>query len=143
MATVEDNKAMVRRFMEEVLNAGNYNLIEEFYASPELASHIKGDAPMLRQGFSDLHFVIEDLIGEGDKVVVRFTVGGTNDGPFMGRPPTGKPARWDGVTITTFKDGKFIEEWVLPDILAVMKQLGVLPANTPRHAHQREATPAH
>jgi predicted ester cyclase len=143
MATVEDNKATVRRFIEEVLNEGNYHLIEGYYASPELASHIKGDAPQLRRAFPDLHFVIEDLFGEGDKVVVRFTVGGTNDGPFMGRPPTGKTARWSGVTINTFKDGKVTEEWVMPDILSIMKQLGMVPATLPRHASQTEGVPAH
>src|SRR4051812_46508517 len=134
MATnIEDNKALVRRFIEEVFNGGNYNLIEGFYATPELASHIKGDAPLLRKGFPDLHFVVEDLIGEGDKVVVRYTITGTNTGSFMGRPPSGKTATWGGATVITVKDGKFQEEWVYPDRFSAMQQVGVIPASVPAH----------
>ena len=135
-ANIEDNKALVRRFIEEVFNEGKYNLIEGFYATPELASHIKGDSPMLRRGFPDLHFVVEDLIGEGDKVVVRYTISGTNTGPFMGRPPSGKAATWGGVTVITVKGGKFQEEWVYPDRLSLLQQVGVIPASVPAHPSQ-------
>lgn len=141
--TVESNKALIRRFVEEVLNQGKYNIIEGFYATPELASHIKGEAPLLRQGFPDLHFVVEDLIGEGDKVVVRYTITGTNTGPFMGRPPSGKTATWGGVTVTTVKAGKFQEEWVYPDRLSVMQQIGMVPSSMPTHAAQTEAAHSH
>ena len=135
--SVEANKALVRRFIEEVLNQGKFELMPEFYASSKLAMHIQSDGPALRQGFPDVQWVIEDLFAEGDKVATRWTMTGTNSGPFMGRPATGKTARWGGVTIVVLKDGKFVEEWVYPDRLAILQQIGMLPASMPAHASQQ------
>ena len=141
--TVESNKELVRRFTEVVLNQGHFERLGDFYATTDQASHINSDFPALRKAFSNLYMVIEDLFGEGDKIGLRFTLSGTNDGPFMGRPATGKTARWGGVTLISLKDGKMVEEWVYPDRLAVMQQLGIIPSSIPTHASEGAAVPSH
>ena len=98
--SIEENKALVRHFFEEVLNQGRLALIDEL-AAPDFVYHnasttIQGREPykqFLSMYFTvgpDLHFTIEDEVAEGDKVVTRYTTRGTHLGPFMGIPPTGK-----------------------------------------------------
>nr|BFE31290.1 ester cyclase [Actinomadura rugatobispora] len=78
--------------------------------------------------FPDLHVTIEDVIAEGDKVVSRNTVSGTHQGEYMGIPPTGKTVTWKEIMIARFEDGRVTETWGVVDVLAQMRQLGVIPA---------------
>jgi steroid delta-isomerase-like uncharacterized protein len=133
-----DNKALVRRYVEEVLNNKNLALIDELVA-PAFIDHdssmpdakgpagVKRLAAMVHTGFPDLHFTVEDMVAEGDKVVYRYTVRGTHQGDFMGIAPTGRQFVVTGIHIYRVGDGKFQEEWENWDMLRLMRQLGVLP----------------
>ncbi len=99
--STEENKALVRRYLEEAWNKGNVGILDELMAS-DYARYMSGQAsPLNREGqkqritafhkaFPDLHLTIDDLVAEGDKVVFRITVRGTHQGAFMGISPTGK-----------------------------------------------------
>ena len=98
--SAEENKALVRRFVNEVQSRGNIDTIDEL-CSPEFVNHsappgmpsncegVKQVTAMFRQAFPDSYFTIEDMIAEGDKVATRKTFHGTHQGEFMGIPPTG------------------------------------------------------
>jgi steroid delta-isomerase-like uncharacterized protein len=81
----------------------------------------------LLRAFPDLHVTIEDLIAEGDKVVARNTVTGTQQGEYMGRPPTGKPVTYNEIFILRFANGRIAETWGVVDVLSQMRQLGTIP----------------
>ncbi|HXF61334.1 MAG TPA: ester cyclase [Caldilineaceae bacterium] len=136
-----ENKALVRRFLEEVANQGNLAVIDELYAPsyrnhrhlpPGVAADRAGWKQLMaiyRAGFPDLHFTIEDEIAEGDKVVIRWAVTGTQRGAFMGMAPTGKPIAVGGIWISRISDGQISEEWGVSDQLGMLQQLGVVPAS--------------
>jgi predicted ester cyclase len=136
--STEDNKAIVRRFYEEVLNQKKRAAIEEFIdpnqvdhaAPPGISGGIEGakqGIAMYLTAFPDLHFTVEDMIAEGDKVVSRFTVSGTHQGEFMGIPPTGKQVTATGIEIIRIAGSKFVEHWMELDALGLLQQLGVIP----------------
>ena len=81
---------------------------------------------MLRTGFPDLRFTIEELVGEGDTVAGRVTMSGTHEGEFMGIPPTARSVRQDQMHFVRFRDGKAIEHWGVRDDLGMMQQLGAI-----------------
>jgi predicted ester cyclase len=83
---------------------------------------------MYLTAFPDLHFTVEDIIAEGDKVVTRLTCRGTQQGAFMGIPPTGKQATVTAIDINRFAGGKSVEHWLNMDTLGLLQQLGVIPA---------------
>lgn len=138
--TTEEYKFIVREVIEEVFNKGNLAVADKAYAasyvgydpsSPEPLrgpEGVKQDISKYRSAFPDLYFTIEDLIGEGDRVVSRFRVTGTHKGELMGIPPTGKRAEVTGISIVRFAGGKIAEEWSNWDALGLMQQLGVVPA---------------
>jgi predicted ester cyclase len=78
--------------------------------------------------FSDVMYLEDDMIAEGDKVVTRYTLKGTHKGEYGGIPATGKQLSFKGMRISTIKGGKAVEEWDLVDYLSMMTQLGVIPA---------------
>ncbi len=135
--STEENKAHVRRVFEEVLNQGNMALIAEFY-SPDYVDHSpNGPGPgleglkqyfmMYGTAFPDAHYTIEDQIAEGDKVVTRWSVRGTHQGPLMGIPPTGKQGAVTGMGIARLEGGKIVEVWSEFDALGMFQQIGVVP----------------
>jgi predicted ester cyclase len=77
-----------------------------------------------------MHLEIHEVIANGDKVVLRFTNSGTNVGPFMGNPPSGKRAEWLGIGIYTVHDRRITEGWFAEDILGMLVQLDALPVPT-------------
>jgi steroid delta-isomerase-like uncharacterized protein len=132
-----DNKALFRHYFAGVLNAGNLALIDELIA-PNYVSHyptgydfgggpedVKQIVTMVRTAFPDVHFTVDDLIAEGDKVVGRWTFRGTQEGDFMGIPATGRQATVMGIAIYRITDGKIAEAWVAWDAMGLMRQLGV------------------
>ncbi|HEX2911467.1 MAG TPA: ester cyclase [Chloroflexia bacterium] len=131
--SIEDNKDLNRRVVEEVLNTGKVELLDEMM-TPSVAAHLQRDIPALRQAFPDLHYTIENMVAEGDQVVVRVTMTGTNTGPFQGRPPTGRSARWTGMVLSRCAGGKIVEQWFNLDLFTLMQQLGVIPGGMPSHA---------
>ena len=121
--SAETNKAIIRRLWEEVWNQGNLSVCDEIFD----AAYEKGFAPVLRAAFPDLHFTIEDMIAEDDKVVTRHTMTGTHQGEFMGIAPTGRPIEFTVIDILRLDQGKIVEHWAVQDRLALMQQLGLLP----------------
>ena len=135
--STEENKALARRGFEEVWNQKNLAIADELGVTdyvihnPPLSTHgleqYKQLVTMYFSAFPDLHITIEDQIAEGDKVVTRWTARGTQQGAFMGIPPTGKQAVVTGITIDRFANGKAVETWNNGDYLGLLQQLGVVP----------------
>jgi predicted ester cyclase len=138
--SAEQNKALFRRVIDEVFVGGNTSLIDELVA-PDFVEHeeLPPGIPAGREGvkqlssaflsaFPDFKATIDDLIAEGDKVVARATWSGTHQGEFMGIPPTGKRVSFQVIDIVRFAGGKFVEHWGQMDNMAMMQQLGVIPA---------------
>lgn len=136
---VEANKAIARRFFTEVWGAGSEPVALELL-SPTYLGHMTGSpAPLnrdgwlgffrhFRQAFPDAQFTIEDMVAEGDRVVLRLTMRGTHLGVFNGIPATGRSVVVPGVSIERIAGGKIVEGWVTNDALGMLQQLGVLPA---------------
>jgi predicted ester cyclase len=136
----EENKAVVRREMEEMFNqGGNLGAAEEIYA-PNYVGHeptsgdirgiegVKQFAAAYREAFSDLETTTEDQIAEGDKVVTRFSARGTHKGETEDfGPATGNRIEITGITIEQFAEGKIVEDWTNFDALGLMQQLGLIP----------------
>jgi predicted ester cyclase len=121
----EHNKATVQRLVEEVLNGGRLEVIDELY-TPELARAATRWITPFRASFPDLHMEIVELIAEGDKVVGRFTCSATHLGEWLGQAPTGRRfERVDEVSIFWFRDGRIVHVWSLEDILGRLQQLGL------------------
>lgn len=135
----EANKALARRWYAEVFAKKNLRAIDEL-VSPHVLDHaappgtpagIEGAKQILGMylaAFPDVHLAVEDMIAEGDKVVVRYTIRGTHKGDLMGIPPTGKPVTLAGIEILRVAGGKIVEHWESLDELGMMRQLGVIPA---------------
>lgn len=135
----EENKAIVRRYIEEVWSKGNLAVIDELFAgnfvnhmpAPGLSPDREGFkqfATIYRTGFPNVRATIEDVVAEGDKVVTRWTATGTHQGNFMGIPPTGKQVSMSGMSITQVAGGKIVADWTQGDNLGLMQQLGVVPS---------------
>ncbi len=134
----EANKALCRRFVEEVWNNRNLSVIEEIFA-PNFTQH-DPNAPDFGRGpesvrklvnhyliaFPDTRFTIDDMIAEGDKVVMRWTARATHRGEFRGIPPTGKQLTISGTTTQRIENGRMVESYVNWDALGLMQQMGVV-----------------
>ena len=138
----EANKALIRRFIEEIWHKGNLDAIEEFIAPNYIrhTSHLREggrdvhgpeDARQsiaaARAAFPDIHFTLEDVLADGDKVVVRWTSRRTHKGVFRGIPPTGKQVTFTGINMYRIADGKIVERWAEEDGVWLLQQLGALP----------------
>jgi predicted ester cyclase len=122
---LEANKAIVRRLVEEVLNGGQLEVVDELYV-PELAAGAKRWIGAFRAAFPDVHMEIVELIAEGDTVVGRFTCSATHLGGWRGHPPTGRRFHGvDEVGIYRLHDGRITWTWALEDTLARTRQLGL------------------
>jgi steroid delta-isomerase-like uncharacterized protein len=136
--SVVENKAIFRRFVDEVMNQGKLSTIDELFA-PEFVGHINLPPvpPMNREGvkslfamyhnaFSVLQTTIEDLIAEDDKVVGFLILKGTHTGNFMGIPATGKQIAFRTMDIFRIADEKIVEHWAMPDQFSLRQQLGAI-----------------
>jgi steroid delta-isomerase-like uncharacterized protein len=129
----EVHKAVVRRFVEEVVNGHNAGLLPELVAGDHVNHEASGDLYGLegarigvaeyRAAFADLAVTIDDLIAEGDRVAYRFTLRGTHTGPFLAVPATGRSVTATGIGFDRFADGKVAERWVSLDLLGLLRQL--------------------
>jgi predicted ester cyclase len=119
--SAEANKALIRQLIEEVINQGNLALIDNLF-DPAFVDRSAPDQPpgpagvrdyiaAARIGFPDLRVSIEDLIAEGDKVVVRTTWRGTHTGTYAGVAPSGKQVMRTMIQIFRLSRGKIVEEW--------------------------------
>ena len=135
----EENKAIVRRIFEEVWNQNDLAVADEVVASDQV-NHDPGLPGMpsgpeglkylvqtFRAAFPDLQFTVEDQVAEGDKVVTRWTMRGSNTGSFLGMPPTGRTVAVSGINIDRLANGKLVEHWRSADQLGMLQQLGLIP----------------
>jgi predicted ester cyclase len=121
----ERNKAIVRRLVNEVLNAGRLEVIDELYAA-ELAPQAKRWITPFRASFPDMFMEVIELIGEDDTVVGRFICSGTHLGEWLGYAPTGRRFEAvDEVSIYRLNEGRIIHTWGLEDNLGRLEQLGL------------------
>ena len=139
MATEQD-KALIRRFVEELFNRGNLSLADEILADdfveheqlppgiPNGREGVKAMTSMMRSAFPDFKATIDDILADGDKVVIRTTWSGTQKGEFMGMPATGKRMSIGVIDIIRVSNGKFVEHWGQMDAMGMMQQLGAIPA---------------
>jgi predicted ester cyclase len=119
-------KALVRRLVDEVLNGGRLDVIDELY-SPNLAEKARAWIAPFRASFPDVDMTVLDLVAEGDTVVGRFTCSATHQGDWLGHAPTGRRfENVDEVSIFRIVNGKITSVWSLEDNLARMQQLGFL-----------------
>jgi ketosteroid isomerase-like protein len=121
----EENKALVRRLVDEFINGGRLDLLEELFA-PELVGPIRQADTSFRAAFPDWREEIVDLVAEGDKVAARFRCSGTFQGEFMGAAPNGRRQEVDEVYFLRVRDGRIVEYWGLEDNLTRLRQLDVL-----------------
>jgi predicted ester cyclase len=127
MSELERNKAIVRRAVEEVLNAGRMEVVDQLY-SAEMAGGVKQWIAPFRAAFPDVHMEVAELVAEDDKVVARFLCSGTHEGEWRGKPATGRRfENVDEVYIFTVRDGRIVGAWGIEDTLTRMRQLGLSP----------------
>jgi steroid delta-isomerase-like uncharacterized protein len=124
--STEANKAILRRYYEEVLNQGKLSVIDELFA-PDLIENFKQAVAASRSAFPDLRVAVEDQIAEGDRVVTRLTAQGTHKGAFIGIPPTGKKVTLTAIHIHRVVGGKVVKLWEEINLLGLMQQLGAFP----------------
>ena len=138
----EQNKALARRFYDEVFNRKNLNAMDELCAA-DIIDHsaLPGQGPGLpglkesfqqfMAGFPDLKATVHEVVAEGDMLVTRFSSVGTHTGDLMGAPPTGKTVTFRGLDMIRIRDGRAVEAWHEGNDLEVLMSLGVrLPTIT-------------
>ena len=134
--STEENKALARRWAEEIFNQGNLDAADELFGPDFITRHL--DAPDLDRegwkefsrpfisGFSERRLEVEGLVSEGDEVVARVRFSGRHTGEFFGIPPTGTRVEFSGMVWFRIAEGKIVEHWGEFDALALMRQLGAV-----------------
>jgi steroid delta-isomerase-like uncharacterized protein len=134
---LEANKAVARKLFEVALNRDNWDVYNQIHSKDFVAHAGKRSAGLAedlqsakgwRLAFPDGQYTIDQIIAEGDMVMVRWTGRGTNTGEGNGLPATGKHIEVTGVTVLHIVGGKIVEEWNENDMLGLLRQLGLLPA---------------
>jgi steroid delta-isomerase-like uncharacterized protein len=135
--TTEQNKAIARRFVEEIFERGSTDAVDELVAQ-EFTGHTWGNArgpaglkaamQRIAGALDDVRFRIDDIIAEGDSVAVRLTARARQVGEFMKMPPSGKTYEIAEIHIFRILDGKVVDHWHQFDQVGMMRQLGAMPA---------------
>lgn len=138
MPTAEANKRVMDRFVK-FINLASVTLAEELIA-PDAVFHVPGRPKpmrgpsgyleiigMMRGGFPDIQWTLDEIVAEGDKVAARFTMRGTHGGTFFGVPPTGKSIAVQAMNFYRLTDGQIVEERGQPDLLGLLQQIGAVP----------------
>jgi predicted ester cyclase len=137
--SVDENKALIRRLYDDVFARWNLAVVDELIGHEFIGHEMPPETPRgpvgfkqfygrLRSAFPDLRYGVDDVIAEGDKVVVRWTWKCTHKGEFMGIAPTGRQATVTGMAIYRVAEGKCVERWVELGLLNLLRQLGAVPA---------------
>lgn len=133
-----DNKTVISLFVEEVINQGrleraNDLVAQDFVELDPLPGQKQGREGLkeiieaIRTAFPDIHWVLDEMIAEDNKVASRFTWRGTHRGSFLGIPPTNRNIVVKGVVIDRLEAGKMADSRILMDTMGMMQQLGVIP----------------
>jgi steroid delta-isomerase-like uncharacterized protein len=139
-STLDANKALVRRWFEEVWNKGRAEAIAEMFAADGIAHGLSDDAgnPLkgpgdfkpfhetFRGAFPDIEVIVEDTIAEGDRVAARCSVRGKHAGDHLGVAATNAPVDFSGISIVRIKDGKIVEAWNNFDFMRMNRQIGAI-----------------
>jgi steroid delta-isomerase-like uncharacterized protein len=135
----EENKALVLRIVDEAWNQGKLEVIGEAFA-PDYQEHnprpgqelgiegYKAGVSMMRAAFPDLTLDVHDLIAEGDRIALLYTLRGTHGGDLMGIPASGQRVSSEGMVFARFRDGKVIERWGVQDMMTLLQQIGAFAA---------------
>jgi len=136
--SAENNKQLMNRFVE-FINTANEQLANELISSdakfyvPGQPEPMRGPAGylaiigMMRSGFPDIQWTLQEMVAENDKVAARFIMQGTHQGVFFGVAPTGKPIQVQAINFYRFSNGQIIEEYGQPDLLGLLQQIGAVP----------------
>lgn len=135
--STEQNKSIIRRYIEEIWSNGNLEAADEIvdeaflFHGPirelEGREALKQFVAGIHTAIPDIHFTIEDSVAEGDRVAFRWTMTGTHTGELMGIAATGKRFTVSGTTIARLSGGKMAEVWLYWDRLSLLQQLGLMP----------------
>lgn len=138
--SVEENKAIVRRFLEEIFNFRNLTAIDEL-VTPEAIDHCKQSLTLwlILSALPDFRISIKTMIAEGDKVAVISTLSGTHQGVLMGIAPSNKPVSIIKADIFRVANGKIVEIWQNGDYIGLMQQIGAV--NAQRLTYHLQVTP--
>ncbi len=138
--TSDDNKAIVRRFVDEIFVQGRAESVDELLddsfvghtwpSTGDPKADLKAAIDRTSKALADPEFTIEDLVAEGDRVAVRLTSAATQVGDFMGMPGTGKRYSIEEIHVFRLRDGRVVEHWHQFDQMGMMRQLGAMPAAT-------------
>ena len=138
--TSEANKLTMQKFVE-FINTASEALADELISTnaifhvPGSPEPMRGPAGylaiigMMREGFPDIQWTLEEMVAERDKVAARFIMRGTHQGTFFGVPPTGKKITVQAMNIYRLSNGKFVEERGQPDMLGLLQQIGAVPSH--------------
>jgi steroid delta-isomerase-like uncharacterized protein len=134
-SVLERNKRLIRQMNDEVWNKGNLDRMDEFF-SPDFVRHFLPDGSVLRgidslrehermhrEAFPDWRENIRHIVAEGDLVVIHFVSTGTNEGSWLGNPPTGRKIQINEMSILRIEDGRITEQWLMPDMFSMQQQL--------------------
>lgn len=133
--SIEENKALVRRWLEEGDNEARFEVADEIFAASFVCHHPAAPEPLVGPGSvkalaAELHAAfagyggeILDMVAEGDRVAVRWRCGGTHRAPFMGMPATGRTVSVAGMSIYRIAEGRIVEAWYSADMLGLLQQL--------------------
>jgi steroid delta-isomerase-like uncharacterized protein len=137
MTNIEQNKAIVREFIDDLFTKGDLGAVDAFLAE-DFVNHdppfgatsdregMRGASAMFRAAFPDWRSDVSLLIGEGDLVVEQFTAGGTQRNEIMGAPATGRTVTLRGIQIFRVREGRIVERWGRLDDLGLLSQLGLV-----------------
>jgi steroid delta-isomerase-like uncharacterized protein len=135
----EENKAIIRRYLEEAWNQGNWEVAEEVVAEdvvfhdqtregmPPGREGLRVAMERVRSGMPDFVFNVEEIVAEGDFVAIRWSSTGTHTGDFTGMAPTGRAGTLYGISMVRMKDGRIVEGWQEADRLGLVQELGFMP----------------
>jgi steroid delta-isomerase-like uncharacterized protein len=140
--SMEDNRALLRNYVDEVWTRGNVAALDDFLhadyqrhlTATSVPLTLEGQKHLLagfREAFPDARLTIEDMLAEGDRVAFRSTMRGTHLGTFQGISPTGTAVTASLLDIIRIQDGRFIEQWGGPNLLDLLQQLGAV-VSTPQ-----------
>jgi steroid delta-isomerase-like uncharacterized protein len=137
-----ENKQLFQHYFDDCANAGNFDLVDEIFA-PDYLHHdpanpdprpvvgpkgVRDHLESLTAGFPDVRFDVDEMVAEGEDIVVRWTATLTHTGDYFGLPPSGKKAKITGMNTWRTANGKAVEGWVNRDDMGLLQQLGVIPS---------------
>ena len=119
----DQNKQLVRRYYDEVLNGRELDAVGDFFADERMVDGVRRGCFSYFTAFPDLHISVDEVIAEGDSVFVRSTMTGTHDGEYKGLPATGRHVAAESAEVYRVAEGRFVGYWCLTNVAGLMRQL--------------------